>query len=134
MLTRRCSRALVYPSVSHLKTFIFDSKIKHSNLVCKQIMNIPPVGRVSETSRRHAVDYSVKFSSFVDTSVFSPNYFTANLSLVNAVEIRSLRSTCGVCLKDRRRNSEVRERCGLKEDVVTRVERGCGGLASGKDE
>ncbi|GBP40489.1 hypothetical protein EVAR_30547_1 [Eumeta japonica] len=30
---------------------------------------------------------------------------------------------CEVSLKDRCRNDDVRERCGLKEDVVTRVER-----------
>ncbi|GBP38275.1 hypothetical protein EVAR_29219_1 [Eumeta japonica] len=41
----------------------------------------------------------------------------------NAVEMRSLRSICGVSRKDRRKNSDLRERCGLKEDVVTRVER-----------
>ncbi|GBP46351.1 hypothetical protein EVAR_39729_1 [Eumeta japonica] len=38
--------------------------------------------------------------------------------------MRSLRSMCAVSRKDRRRNSDVIERCGLKEDVVTRVERG----------
>ncbi|GBP64102.1 hypothetical protein EVAR_51102_1 [Eumeta japonica] len=38
--------------------------------------------------------------------------------------MRSLRSMCGVYWKDRCRNSDVTERCGLKEDVVTRVERG----------
>ncbi|GBP67262.1 hypothetical protein EVAR_47214_1 [Eumeta japonica] len=31
---------------------------------------------------------------------------------------------CEESRKDRRRNSDVTERCGLKEDVVTRVERG----------
>ncbi|GBP70363.1 hypothetical protein EVAR_51686_1 [Eumeta japonica] len=42
----------------------------------------------------------------------------------------SLRSMCAVFQKDRCRDSDVRERCGLKEDVVTRVERVCcGGLA-----
>ncbi|GBP51118.1 hypothetical protein EVAR_31843_1 [Eumeta japonica] len=41
---------------------------------------------------------------------------------INAVKIRSM---CGVSRKDRCRNSDVRERCGLKEDV-TRVERGLG--------
>ncbi|GBP61971.1 hypothetical protein EVAR_40979_1 [Eumeta japonica] len=53
-----------------------------------------------------------------------------NESRINAVEMRSLRSMYGVSRKDRCRNSDVRERCGLKEDVVTRVERVCcGGLA-----
>ncbi|GBP64274.1 hypothetical protein EVAR_45322_1 [Eumeta japonica] len=37
--------------------------------------------------------------------------------------MRSLLSVCGVPRKDRCRNSDVRERCGLKEDVVTWVER-----------
>ncbi|GBP56939.1 hypothetical protein EVAR_33996_1 [Eumeta japonica] len=31
---------------------------------------------------------------------------------------------CGVSRKDRCRNSDIRKRCGLKEDVVTKVERG----------
>ncbi|GBP52870.1 hypothetical protein EVAR_39034_1 [Eumeta japonica] len=38
--------------------------------------------------------------------------------------MRSLRSMCGGSLKDRCRNSDVRERCGMKEDVVTRVGKG----------
>ncbi|GBP89869.1 hypothetical protein EVAR_65758_1 [Eumeta japonica] len=37
--------------------------------------------------------------------------------------MRSLRTMCGVSRKGRCRNSDVRERCGLKEGVVTRVER-----------
>ncbi|GBP29653.1 hypothetical protein EVAR_79202_1 [Eumeta japonica] len=43
---------------------------------------------------------------------------------INAVEMRSLCSMCGLSRKDKCRNSDVRERCGLKEDVVARVERG----------
>ncbi|GBP40204.1 hypothetical protein EVAR_37605_1 [Eumeta japonica] len=46
-----------------------------------------------------------------------------NESRINAVEMRSLRSMCGVCRKGRCRNSNVRELCDLK-DVVTRVKRG----------
>ncbi|GBP13806.1 hypothetical protein EVAR_8022_1 [Eumeta japonica] len=38
--------------------------------------------------------------------------------------MRSLRSMCRVSRKDRCRNSDVKQRCRLKEDVVTRVERG----------
>ncbi|GBP84215.1 hypothetical protein EVAR_62231_1 [Eumeta japonica] len=38
--------------------------------------------------------------------------------------MRSLRSMCGVSRKDRYGNSGVIERCGLKKDVVTKVERG----------
>ncbi|GBP81396.1 hypothetical protein EVAR_52658_1 [Eumeta japonica] len=49
-----------------------------------------------------------------------------NESRVNAVEMQSLRSMCRVSRKDRRRNSDVRQRCGLKEDVMTRVERARG--------
>ncbi|GBP28914.1 hypothetical protein EVAR_93559_1 [Eumeta japonica] len=37
--------------------------------------------------------------------------------------MRSLRSMCGVSQKGRCRNCDVRERCGLKEGVVARVER-----------
>ncbi|GBP76408.1 hypothetical protein EVAR_74457_1 [Eumeta japonica] len=44
-----------------------------------------------------------------------------NESKVNAMEVRSLDSICGVSRKCR--NSDVRKRRGLKEDVVTRVER-----------
>ncbi|GBP89785.1 hypothetical protein EVAR_69669_1 [Eumeta japonica] len=43
---------------------------------------------------------------------------------VNKVEMRSLRSICEVSRKDRRRSSDVREQCRLKEGVVTGVERG----------
>uniref|UniRef100_A0A2H1WZZ7 SFRICE_022573 n=1 Tax=Spodoptera frugiperda TaxID=7108 RepID=A0A2H1WZZ7_SPOFR len=45
-------------------------------------------------------------------------------SRINAVEMRALRSMCGVKLSDRVKNSVVREKCGLKDDVVTRIERG----------
>ncbi|GBP06466.1 hypothetical protein EVAR_4599_1 [Eumeta japonica] len=47
-----------------------------------------------------------------------------NESRINAVDMRSLRSMCGVSQKERCRYSDVRERCGLKEDVVTITERG----------
>ncbi|GBP60318.1 hypothetical protein EVAR_26730_1 [Eumeta japonica] len=47
-----------------------------------------------------------------------------NESRINAAEMRSLRSTCGVSRKDICKNSDIRERCGLKEEVVTGVERG----------
>ncbi|GBP79902.1 hypothetical protein EVAR_63339_1 [Eumeta japonica] len=46
-----------------------------------------------------------------------------NESKINAVETQSLHSMCGVSQKDRCRNSDIREQCDLKEDVVTRVER-----------
>ncbi|GBP83131.1 hypothetical protein EVAR_90286_1 [Eumeta japonica] len=38
--------------------------------------------------------------------------------------MRLLRSICGASRNDRYRSSDVKERCGLQEDVVTRVERG----------
>ncbi|GBP79061.1 hypothetical protein EVAR_58729_1 [Eumeta japonica] len=47
-----------------------------------------------------------------------------NKSRINAVEMRSLRSTCGVFRKDKCRKGDVRERCVLKEDAVTTVEKG----------
>ncbi|GBP63068.1 hypothetical protein EVAR_87440_1 [Eumeta japonica] len=43
---------------------------------------------------------------------------------INAVEMRSLHNICRVSRKDRDRNSDVRKRCGMKENIVTRVERG----------
>ncbi|GBP48801.1 hypothetical protein EVAR_8409_1 [Eumeta japonica] len=47
--------------------------------------------------------------------------------------MRSLRSLCvsEVSRKSRCRNSDVRERSSLKEDIVTRVKRGCGGGGKG---
>ena len=45
-------------------------------------------------------------------------------SRINAVEMRALRSMEGVTLKDKLRNSVIRERAGVKEDVVTRIEKG----------
>ncbi|GBP52205.1 hypothetical protein EVAR_87590_1 [Eumeta japonica] len=51
-------------------------------------------------------------------------WWKKNESGINAVEMRSLRNMCGVFQKGRCRNSAARERCGLKEDVMIRVERG----------
>ena len=48
---------------------------------------------------------------------------TRHESRINAVEMRSLRSMGGVTLNDRVRNEVIRERCGLKEDVVTKVDK-----------
>ncbi|KAF9817866.1 hypothetical protein SFRURICE_003272 [Spodoptera frugiperda] len=45
-------------------------------------------------------------------------------SRINAVEMRVLRNMCGVKLSDRVKNSVVREKCGLKDDVVMRIEKG----------
>ncbi|GBP22099.1 hypothetical protein EVAR_94139_1 [Eumeta japonica] len=47
-----------------------------------------------------------------------------NESKTNVVELRVLRNICGVSLKNRCGNSDLRERCGLKADVVTRVGKG----------
>ncbi|GBP13915.1 Nose resistant to fluoxetine protein 6 [Eumeta japonica] len=47
-----------------------------------------------------------------------------NESRIKVVRVRSLRGVCEVSRKDRCRNSDVRERCGLKKDVVTGIERG----------
>ena len=45
-------------------------------------------------------------------------------SRINAVEMRALRSMCGLTLNDRVNNVLIRERCGLKDDVVTKIEKG----------
>lgn len=47
-----------------------------------------------------------------------------NESRINAVEMRSLRKICGVKLSDRVSNEVIRKRCGLKDDIVTRIEKG----------
>ncbi|GBP12572.1 hypothetical protein EVAR_10237_1 [Eumeta japonica] len=44
-----------------------------------------------------------------------------NESRINVMDMRNM---CAVSPKDRYRNSDVKERCGLEEDVVTRVEKG----------
>ncbi|GBP41093.1 General transcription factor 3C polypeptide 2 [Eumeta japonica] len=46
-----------------------------------------------------------------------------NESLINAMEMQSSRNMCGLSLKDRCKNSDVKEQCGLKEDLLTRVEK-----------
>ncbi|GBP47546.1 Arf-GAP with coiled-coil, ANK repeat and PH domain-containing protein 2 [Eumeta japonica] len=51
-----------------------------------------------------------------------------NGSQINAVEMRALRSMCGVSQKDKCKNSDVKQRCGLNVDVVTRVEKECSGI------
>ena len=45
-------------------------------------------------------------------------------SKINAVEMRALRSMSGIKLSDRVNNSIIREQCGVKEDVVTKIEKG----------
>ena len=47
-----------------------------------------------------------------------------NESRICAVEMRALRSMCGVSIVDRVRNEVIRERCGVKENVVTRIDKG----------
>ncbi|GBP73755.1 hypothetical protein EVAR_46895_1 [Eumeta japonica] len=47
-----------------------------------------------------------------------------NNNRIDAVEVRSLRSMCGVFLKDRCGNSDIMGLYGLKEDVASRVEKG----------
>ena len=47
-----------------------------------------------------------------------------NESRINAVEMRSLRSMYGVSLSERIPNDVIRNRCELKDSIVTRVERG----------
>ncbi|GBP65268.1 hypothetical protein EVAR_37116_1 [Eumeta japonica] len=42
---------------------------------------------------------------------------------INDLEMRCLRSKYGVSRRDRGRNNDVRERCGLKEGIVIRVEK-----------
>jgi hypothetical protein len=44
-------------------------------------------------------------------------------SRVNAVEMPAIRSMIGVKLSDRVRNEVIREECGVKEDVVTKIEK-----------
>ena len=44
-------------------------------------------------------------------------------SKINAVEMRALRSMCGVKLTDRVRNNVIRDKCGLKDDIMTKIER-----------
>jgi hypothetical protein len=46
-----------------------------------------------------------------------------HISRVNAVEMRALRSMIGVKLSGRVRNEVIREECGVKEDVVTKIEK-----------
>ena len=45
-------------------------------------------------------------------------------SMINAVEMRSLRRMCGISLWDRIRNDEVRDRVGLKESIGARMKKG----------
>ncbi|GBP41816.1 hypothetical protein EVAR_26938_1 [Eumeta japonica] len=56
--------------------------------------------------------------------VFETGVSTTECDLLIKVEMRPLRSVCAVHWKDRCRSSDIRKQCGLKQDVVTRVERG----------
>ncbi|GBP05338.1 hypothetical protein EVAR_76770_1 [Eumeta japonica] len=54
----------------------------------------------------------------VSTTKWKLGISEENESWINTTKMRSQRSTCGVTRKDRCRNSDVRERCGLKKDVI----------------
>ncbi|CAK1596166.1 unnamed protein product [Parnassius mnemosyne] len=45
-------------------------------------------------------------------------------SKLNAVEMRSLRKMCGVTMADRKRNEEIRNMAGLKDDLITKIDKG----------
>ncbi|CAG4954309.1 unnamed protein product [Parnassius apollo] len=45
-------------------------------------------------------------------------------SKLNVVEMRSIRKMCGVTLADRKRNEEIRNMAGLKDDLITKIDRG----------
>jgi hypothetical protein len=47
------------------------------------------------------------------------------VSRMNEVELRALRSMIGVKLSDRVRNEVIRDECGVKDDVVTKMRRIC---------
>ncbi|GBP78684.1 hypothetical protein EVAR_45573_1 [Eumeta japonica] len=52
-------------------------------------------------------------------------YYWSIISLINALELRSAHSMCRVFLENKYRNSDVRKRYGLKEDIVTKVKMVC---------
>ncbi|GBO99962.1 hypothetical protein EVAR_74314_1 [Eumeta japonica] len=93
--------------------------------------NQVPFGlRTTPSIMRHGGFYSI---SIWQGALLAPNnkiwlrlmhLHILNKNMVRPQEMRSLRSMCRVSRKDRRRNSDVRERCNLKEDVVSKVERG----------
>lgn len=43
---------------------------------------------------------------------------------INALEMRALRSRCGLTLSIRVQNSAIRECCYIKEDIVMSIEKG----------
>lgn len=42
-------------------------------------------------------------------------------SRINDMKVKALKGVYGIRLKDRVKNNVIRENCGLKEDVVTKI-------------
>ncbi|GBP37316.1 hypothetical protein EVAR_35750_1 [Eumeta japonica] len=93
--------------------------IRSSRLDCGDEVHHPSrlVSRRGETSHNKSAWLSMMYGS--ESWVWPKK----NECRINTVEMRPLHSCCGVSRQDRCRNSDDRERCGLKEDVVARVER-----------
>lgn len=47
------------------------------------------------------------------------------ITKVNVVEMRAVRSMCGVTFKDKMRYNIARERCSVKDDVVIEMKKEC---------
>ncbi|GBP91203.1 hypothetical protein EVAR_68766_1 [Eumeta japonica] len=120
---RRREQALHYVNMSSIRLDTIDT----DGRLCRQI-SMNRLSSHGEAKRRCVISLRISnksvYASFVLTKSLEPLYSESwvwqnkSESRINAMEMRSLRYICGLSRKDRCRNN------GLKEDVVTRVERG----------
>ena len=99
-----------------------ERRVKAGNMVNDALHSFMSSRKVSQRARL-AVHRGVLVSTLMYGSE-SWVWQKKHESRINAVEMRALRSMIGVKLSDRVRNSVIRERCGVNEDVVTKIEKG----------
>ncbi|GBP03658.1 hypothetical protein EVAR_2411_1 [Eumeta japonica] len=96
-----------------------ERRVHAGNKVNRALLAIMNSKSISRQAR-----FGIHNEVFIPTLIYGSESWVwqkKNESRINEVEMRSLRSICGVSQKDRCRNSYVRKRCGLKEDAGTVV-------------
>ncbi|GBP37372.1 hypothetical protein EVAR_22834_1 [Eumeta japonica] len=135
--TIECNILIEGEKVEQAKEFVYSNSLftndgKHDRNIERSVNAGNKVNRallaiLNSTSVSRQVHFAIYYEILIPTVMYGNESWVwqkKNESRINTVKIRSLCSKCGVSRKDRCRNSDVRERCGLKEDAVTRVERG----------
>ncbi|GBP81946.1 hypothetical protein EVAR_26459_1 [Eumeta japonica] len=110
-----------------IMTMASDAQRERTNLTHSSDHTFRSHLHFSEASDTHTRRILYTWRVLIPTPIYGSGdlvWQKKNESRINEMEMRSLRSASGVSLEHRFRNSDVRERGGLKEDVMDRVEKG----------